>query len=70
MSREIFEEKFPWLLVIVTAIVFTFVGNIWLALLPHFNLVVNYNLGYVGCALSLSPLGFLPFLILLPLKVK
>jgi len=70
MSREITEEKFPWILVIATTVIFTVLGNIWLALLPHFNLVVNYNLGYVGCALSLSPLGFLPFLIMLPLKTK
>ncbi len=70
MSREIVEEKFPWILVVATTIIFTVLGNIWLALLPHFNLVVNYNLGYVGCALSLSPLGFLPFLIMLPLRIK
>ena len=49
---------------------FTFIGNVWLVLLLHFNLVVNYNLGYVGCALSLSPLGFLSFLALMPLKTK
>jgi hypothetical protein len=70
MSREIAEGKFPWILVVTTTIIFTVLGNIWLALLPHFNLVVNYNLGYVGCALSLSPLGFLPFLIMLPLRIK
>ena len=63
-------ERTPWMLIIVSTIVFTFIGNVWLALLPHFNLVVNYNLGYVGCALSLSPLGFLPFLALMPLKTK
>ncbi|MGQ9514668.1 MAG: DUF6785 family protein, partial [Thermoproteota archaeon] len=40
-------------------IIFSFVANMWLALQPSFYMVVNYNMGYVGCALSLAPLSFL-----------
>jgi len=38
---------------------FAFIANSWLALQPSYYMVVNYNLGYVGCALSLAPLSFL-----------
>ncbi|MEM2885517.1 MAG: DUF6785 family protein, partial [Thermoproteota archaeon] len=40
-------------------IAFSFVANAWLALQPSYYMVVNYNMGYVGCALSLAPLSFL-----------
>jgi hypothetical protein len=38
---------------------FAFIANAWLALQPSYYMVVNYNLEYVGCALSLAPLSFL-----------
>jgi hypothetical protein len=55
-----------WIGVIAFAILLAILGNIWLALQPSYYMVVNYNLGYVGCALSLSPMSFLAiFLVLL-----
>lgn len=64
---EVRVEKFPWIQAIIVVSIATFFGNVWLGLLPHYAMVVNYNLGYVGCALSISPLPFLLILLSLPL---
>jgi hypothetical protein len=63
---EVSVEKFPWIQAIVIVTIAAFLGIIWAALIPY-SLEADYNLGYVGCALSISPLPFLLILLSIPL---
>lgn len=64
-------EKFPWMQIIIIVALSGFLNIVWSGLLPDTAMLVNYNLGYVGCALSVSPLPFLLILLSIPLiKLK
>lgn len=64
---EVKPEKFPWLLVIVLGAAFGFFGTAWFGFLPS-SIQRSYNLGSVGCCISITTAPFIPILLWAPLS--
>jgi hypothetical protein len=61
-SKEVVEEKIPWLLVIVLTVLFGLIVQPWVQLLGPMQ--TFYNLGLIVCSLGIGSAPFIPLLIL------
>ena len=65
-TNETEAKKFPWFQVAIAAMISGLLGHIWVGLLANVGMIANYNLGSIGCALTLSPWPFILILASIP----
>jgi len=70
-SKEVVEEKFPWLLAMIIPLVLGFIGPIWQLLISSFPYWIVNSLGESVCNIGLTTAPFLMLLLSAPLyRVK
>jgi len=64
--KEVVEERFPWLLVILVPLAIGFIGPVWQLLLPGSPYVINNSLGESVCNIGMTTAPFLVLILTAP----